>query len=200
MTAVLDEPKVQAREIDTGPQFKLPEQYELVLGEIREVGPMSIYAKEVAGVLNERMTKFLAQESQGRSRVEMACRIPLPEDASRIRIPDLSFFSRERWPQNRPVPFFGNPIDIVPDLAVEVISPNDEWEDVTAKALEYVRGGVKLVWVISPRLKQVYAYNANPSPRVYTESDTLDGGDVLPGFAVPVSSLFPPVEMNVPAS
>jgi Uma2 family endonuclease len=96
--------------------------------------------------------------------------------------------------------FFGNRINVVADLAVEVISPHDDWEEVTVKALEFIRDGVRLVWVISPRLKELYAYNTNPSPHVYTESDTLDGGDVMPGFAVNVGSRIPPVEMNAPAS
>ena len=157
---------------------------------------MSAYAAEVANILNEELVIFGRRTKLGRSRVELACTVPLPEDATRNRIPDLSFFTFDRWPAVRPVPFFGNPIDIVPDLAVEVVSPTDDWEDVIEKAYEYLRGGVRLVWVITPKHKQVYVYKSHDDVKILNATNELDGGDVLPGFSVNVGSLFPPVAVE----
>ena len=194
MTTLLDRPKVRKGDaFDDEPETKLPERYEVVNGEIVEVEPMSAYAAEVANILNEELVIFGRRTKLGRSRVELACTVPLPEDATRNRIPDLSFFTFDRWPAERPVPFFGNPIDIVPDLAVEVVSPTDDWEDVIEKAYEYLRGGVRLVWVITPKHKQVYVYKSHDDVKILNATNELDGGDVLPGFSVNVGSLFPPI-------
>ena len=198
MTTLLDRPKVRKGDaFDDEPEAKLPERYEVVNGEIVEVEPMSAYAAEVANILNEELVIFGRRTKLGRSRVELACTVPLPEDATRNRIPDLSFFTFDRWPAERPVPFFGNPIDIVPDLAVEVVSPTDDWEDVIEKAYEYLRGGVRLVWVITPKHKQVYVYKSHDDVKILNATNELDGGDVLPGFSVNVGSLFPPIAVEI---
>ena len=197
MTALLDRPKVRKSDaFDDEPEAKLPERYEVVNGEIVKVEPMSAYAAEVANILNEELVIYGRRTKLGRSRVELACMVPLPEDTTRNRIPDLSFFTFDRWPADRPVPFYGNPIDIVPDLAVEVVSPTDDWEDGLEKVYEYIRGGVRLVWVISPKLKQVYVYKSRDDVKILNATNELEGGDVLPGFTVNVGSLFPPVAVE----
>jgi Uma2 family endonuclease len=122
----------------------------------------------------------------------MLFRLPLPEDTARNREPDLAFIKSDRWPQDRPMPYRGNPVDVVPNLTVEVVSPTDLGEDVVAKAHEYLRAGVELVWVIFPRLRQLYAYTAvGTAPRLFTDTDMLDAGDLLPGLSVPMAALFP---------
>jgi len=77
------------------------------------------------------------------------------------------------------------------DLAVEVVSPTDRAEDVMEKVLEYFQAGVELVWIIYPRLQLVYVYESLIKVRGLTAADTLDGGNVLPGFRTPVAALFP---------
>lgn len=198
MTALLDRPK--NRKGDAEEPVKLPERYEVINGEIVEVEPMSAYAAEVTNKLNEEFVIYSRAKKTGRSRVELACSIPLPDDRTRTRIPDVAFYSYERWPAERPVPFYGNPIDVVPDLAVEVISPTDMWDDVTDKAHEYLRAGVRLVWVVAPKQQQVHVYTTPEDVVILKATDDLDGGDVLPGFKVNVGSLFPPVVFEpVPA-
>ena len=90
------------------------------------------------------------------------------------------------------MPTRGNPVDVVPNLMVEVVSPTDCAEDVLAKAHEYLRAGAELVWVVFPRLRQLYAYRAaGTAPVLFTAGDTLDSGTLLPGFSVPMAGLFP---------
>ena len=198
MTALLDRPKVrQGDAFDDEPGVKLPERYEVVNGEIVEVEPMSIYASEVASALNDELVVYGRATKTGRSRVEMACVIPLPEDTTRNRIPDVAFYTYDRWPADRPVPFYGNPIDIVPDLAVEVVSPTDIHQDVIEKVHEYLRAGVRLVWLVMPKPKQIVVYKSLTDNKTLVATDFLDGGDVLPNFSVNVGSLFPPVALEM---
>ncbi|MGL6097949.1 MAG: Uma2 family endonuclease, partial [Fimbriiglobus sp.] len=91
--------------------------------------------------------------------------------------------------------FRGNARDVVPDIVAEVVSPNDLADELIAKVREYLRGGVRLVWVVYPLAREAHAYwpGAN-TVRAYLADDDLDAGDVLPGFRTHVGDLFPPVE------
>ena len=84
-----------------------------------------------------------------------------------------------------------NAWEVAPDLAVEVVSPTDRAEDVMEKVTEYFQAGVELVWIIYPRLQLVYVYESLVKVRGLNAADTLDGGNVLPGFHIPVATLFP---------
>lgn len=92
----------------------------------------------------------------------------------------------EKIPDELPKDFLGQ----APDIAVEVVSPSDRMADVNAKVAEYLAAGTSLVWVVEPGRKTVTAYNADRSARLLIEGDELDGGDVLPGFKLPLSEIF----------
>lgn len=77
-----------------------------------------------------------------------------------------------------------------PEIVIEVRSKNDTSNEVRAKKEEYFDAGVLLVWVLDPDDQTVTAHRPGLSPRVFAISDTLASGDLLPGFAVPVSKLF----------
>lgn len=180
---------------------KLPDFYEVVNGEIVELPPMSDYAGDVANRLNLEVGFYLRTNHIGETGIERLYRIPSPEDRTRNRRPDMAYVSYERWPRNRPKPFTGNARDVVPDIAVEVVSPGDSADDLIAKAREYLRGGVRLVWIVYPLAQEVHAYlPASRSIRVYFASDELDAGDILPGFSTSVGALFPPTEPPSPTS
>ena len=83
--------------------------------------------------------------------------------------------------------------DVVPDLAIEVISPYDLAEESLQKIHEYLHAGVQLVWVVYPEERQVYVYETPTRVRILAADDTLDGGAVLPGFQLRVDSLFDPI-------
>lgn len=186
--------------IDPRPQVStLPEAYEVVRGEIRDSSPMSKHAKRVANRLKRAVDRYLDDHPIGECAVEVPFHIPLPDDATRTRIPDWSYVSFARWPADRPDSRTENAWEIVPEVAAEVVSPTDGADDLLAKVREYLRGGVRLVWVFYPQVQEVHAYwhGAN-TVRVYAADDTLDAGDILPGFQTPVGPLFPPLAPEAP--
>ena len=178
--------------LDAPPAVVLPDRYEVVNGEVVEAPPMSAFAGEIANRLRDELAYHGRATRQGRARNDLLFRIPLPEDGSRNRAPDVAFIAFDRWPESRLMPTRGNPVDVVPNLMVEVVSPTDFAEDVLAKVYEYLRAGAELVWVVFPRFRQLYAYTTiSTAPRLFTAADTLDGGVVLPGFSVPMVGLSP---------
>jgi len=178
--------------LESESELKLPDRYEMVNGEVVEIPPMSGFASEVANRIHKHLVRYEDASHLGRPRMDMLFRLPLVADQSRNRRPDVAFISFERWPEGRPMPYRRNPVDVVPDLMVEVASPTDDAEDLVAKAHEYLAAGARLVWVVYPRSRVVYAYESPTAVRVFTVSDDLIGGTVLPGFRVPMAQLFPP--------
>ena len=86
----------------------------------------------------------------------------------------------------------GNARDVVPDLAVEVISPSDLAEEIMDKLADYFAADVRQVWVIYPSSRIVYVYDALDKVRALGTADSLDGSAILPGFKLTVGSIFPP--------
>jgi Uma2 family endonuclease len=105
------------------------------------------------------------------------------------RRPDLAFVSAKRWSLKRAVPDTESWY-VVPDLAVEVISKTNSANAVATKIEEYFHAGVNLVWVIYPATSKIYVYDSPTSTRILQVGDELDGGAVIPGFSVPLSTLF----------
>jgi Uma2 family endonuclease len=103
------------------------------------------------------------------------------------RLPDLAFLSRERIPADG-VPY--GKWTIAPDLAIEVISPNDVWEKVNDKIHDYFAAGVKQVWLVALKHREVHIYDSAVQPRVLTENDELTNAALLPGFSCRVGELF----------
>jgi Uma2 family endonuclease len=111
----------------------------------------------------------------------------LGRDPDRLRIPDVSFISWERVPaEGAPEGFWPG----APDLAVEVVSPNDRAEDVHDKVREYLDAGVRLVWVVWPRRRSVSVHTGAAMAHELGPDDELDGGEVLPGLRARVADLF----------
>lgn len=105
--------------------------------------------------------------------------------------PDVMFFKMDRWqdykksnPDWRDKPFV-----LVPDLAVEVISPTDNYTDIHIKVRHYLADGVRLIWVVDPNDETIGVYEGD---RLTTlrRGDTLTGAEVIPGFSVPVGDVF----------
>jgi Uma2 family endonuclease len=105
-----------------------------------------------------------------------------------VRIPDLSFVRWEKLP-NHAIPREPIP-DLAPDLAVEVLSKSNTSGEMKRKLREYFEAGVVLVWFVDPVKRTVEVFTAPKQSEVLTEADTLDGGDVLPGLALPVKRVF----------
>jgi len=106
-----------------------------------------------------------------------------------VRLPDVAFVSAARLPGGKiphePIP------SLCPDLAVEVISRSNTKAEMSRKRREYFGGGTRLVWEFELQTRTVDVYRAADVPSVtLTAADTLDGGDVLPGFSVRLGELF----------
>jgi Uma2 family endonuclease len=112
-----------------------------------------------------------------------------PNRPKLIRKPDMSFVRFGRLPGERAP---RGDITIPPDLAVEVVSPNDLYDEADRKIGEYIDASVRLVWVVNPETQTVHVYHPDGTARRLRAAETLGGEDVLPGFAVAVSELFRP--------
>jgi Uma2 family endonuclease len=108
--------------------------------------------------------------------------------AGLVRIPDVAFTSWARLPGGKvpvdPVP------DLAPDLAVEVLSQGNTREEMDRKCSEYFAAGVRLVWIVDPKARAVTVYSAPGRSRAVREEESLDGGEVLPGYTLAARDLF----------
>jgi Uma2 family endonuclease len=169
------------------PDSEDSERYEIVDGVKVELPPMSVDSTRIATDLTTALNLFGVAQNLGKAYTEMLFRLPLPVE--RNRRPDVGFVPFSRWPKNRPFPST-SAWDVLPDLVVEVVSPFDCVEEARAKLLEYFRAGVLLVWHVLPTLQLVDVYEAPKRVTILTRDDELDGGQVIPGFRLPLRELF----------
>ncbi len=112
-------------------------------------------------------------------------------DPDRVRIPDVSFVSWERVPEDGPPEgYWPQP----PNLVAEVISPNDNATDIQEKVRDYLGAGVQIVWVVWPKLRSITVHLPDGSSRVLGVESDLDGGDILPGLSIPIASIFESID------
>lgn len=165
--------------------------YEIVYGKRVELPPMSIYSVRIASELHTDMNLVARQQKLGIVVSEALFILDAERDLRRR--PDIAFVSAERWPLDRDLPVEGD-WEVVPDLAVEVVSPHDLYRALMTKLREYFDVGVRQVWVVVPSEvpseRQVHVFDSLTQVRILTERDELDGGALLPGFRLPVATLF----------
>jgi Uma2 family endonuclease len=161
--------------------------YEVVNGRRLELPPMGAFPTRVASILDQNLGPYVKAKRLGRVDVEMLYR--LDEAGDLERRPDVAFVSYQRWPRDRPVPEDAA-WDVIPDLAVEVVSPTDRAEASLDKVREYFEAGVRVVWVIYPKLRVVHVFESFTRIRVLTGADDLDGGAFVPGFRLSLTTLF----------
>jgi Uma2 family endonuclease len=111
----------------------------------------------------------------------------LAEDPATVRGPDVAYTRGD------PAPYGGDPEGFIrgaPDLAVEVLSPSNRWTEVRDKIDQYFAAGARMVWIVDPRSKSVTVHPSADRSLTLGPEQTLDGGDVLPGFRLDVAQLF----------
>lgn len=158
--------------------------FELVDGTLVEK-TVGTYESYLAAVLVRLLGNFNADADLG---IVLGADGMLRLAPGLVRIPDASFISWDRLPQRR-IPSQAI-ADVVPDLAVEVISSSNTREEMDRKLREYFQSGVRLVWYVYPDSREVHVYNQPSASEVVVESKSLDGGAVLPAFRLPLKSLF----------
>ncbi|MBF2098476.1 MAG: Uma2 family endonuclease, partial [Gloeomargaritaceae cyanobacterium C42_A2020_066] len=103
--------------------------------------------------------------------------------------PDISFFSKERLRGVAELPT--GFLDGAPDLAIEVLSPGNTVDEIHDKLVEYFENGTRLAWIIHPSENYVLVYRSAQEPdRLLKSFNSLDGEEVIPGFALPLADLF----------
>ena len=158
-------------------------KYELVDGEVR-VSPAGARHEEVCANLIAVLRDFVRRSKLGKVFGSNLCYV-LP--GGNKRAPDVSFVAAGRFPADKAPTGFA---ELAPDLAVEVVSPEDRPRDVLDKVGEYVQAGVRLVWVIDPWKRGATAYRSLTDVSVIDEAGTLDGNEVLRGFRCPLAEVL----------
>jgi Uma2 family endonuclease len=161
-------------------------RYELVKGELRKMAPTGhkhgIVTMDVAGPLHQHVRENNLGAVYGAE-----TGFVITQNPDTVRAPDVAFVRRERIERAGNVKSYwiGQP-----DLAVEVVSPGDTFAEVEEKVAEWLEAGTGAVWVVSPKLRTVTVYRSLTDIVTLTERDTLDGGNLVPGFRLPISQIF----------
>ncbi len=161
-------------------------RYELVDGELKKMSP----AGQKHGRITVRLTEPLAKHVRASQLGQVYAAetgFKLKSNPDTVRASDIAFVRRERlevlgetegyWPG-------------APDLSVEVNSPADTVREIEKKVMEWLEFGSQLVWVVSSKLHTVTVYRSLTDIVTLTENDTLDGGDVVPGFQLAIAEIF----------
>ena len=162
------------------------ERYELIDGIPKERG-MGMKSSRVSGLLLTALNVHITPVNLGRAYPAQAGYRCFPGRPRTVRYPDVSFISIARMPDDADPDGF---CIIAPDLAVEVVSPNDEFEEVETKIGEYRSAGVSLIWIVSPISRTVMIRRLDRTCAELDETGTLSGEGVVPGFQVKVADLF----------
>jgi Uma2 family endonuclease len=160
--------------------------FELIEGELVEVSPSSGKSSAIGALITSLILGFVRERGFGYVTGENGGFI-LRSDPDTVIAPDVGFVQKARYPDGLPDRGY---LDVRPDLAVEVISPNDEPGDMRRKQRLYEQAGVPLVWWVDPKTRSVTVRQAGAEPVTLTQGDELDGGNILPGFRVSVSEIF----------
>jgi Uma2 family endonuclease len=160
-------------------------KYELVAGRLLKMTPPGGVHGAVAVRLGAAIAAFVDVNRLGIVFVETGFKLANNPDT--VRGPDVAVVVRNR------IPATGIPKGYwqgAPDLAVEVLSPDDLRSEISEKIEQYLETGARQVWVVEPSARRVTVYRPGASPQVLCETDTLDGGDLLPGFEYPIARVF----------
>jgi Uma2 family endonuclease len=187
MSTVLMPPETTAS--PSPPAIEPEGRYEVIGSQVVEKPPMGAFEATFASWLFELMAPFV--RSHGLGQMVSETLFDLRPEVDCDRRPDLAFVSAERWPIDRRAPRI-NAWSMVPDLAIEIISPTNMASELLVRVREYLQAGTRLVWIVYPLEEEVHVYDAaNPSHiRRFLKTEALDGGAVLPGFRLDLATLF----------
>ena len=163
--------------------------YELIEGELLTMSPPGGLHGELAYMIARYIGNFIEEHGLGTVTVETGYHPP--EGRHTLLSPDVAFLSSAKI--SRPLP--EKYIPVMPDLAIEILSPNDTLRQARRKAALYLRHGTQLVWIVLPAEKGVDVCRAVDGPGLNIEfvgqESSLSGEQVLPGFELKLELLFP---------
>jgi Uma2 family endonuclease len=176
-----------ARAVTAEELFQFPDSkyYELVRGMPRVCEPPGGVHGKIAGSIVAHLHNHVERLGLGTVLVEAGYVLQRGPDT--VRGPDVSFVSLARLPPEQIPEQF---IPGAPDLAVEILSPSSRWSEVEEKIADYFAAGARLVWVVDPGERRAIVRYPDRPPRVVAAGESLDGEDVVPGFALALAELF----------
>lgn len=159
---------------------------ELLAGEVRDMNPAGYLHGRIAMSVSAPLDQYVRKHSLG---VVLAAEtgFKISSSPDTVRAPDVSFVRRERVEEAGEVEGYWPG---APDLAVEVVSPNDSYASVEEKAASWLEAGTYAVVVVEPRTKTVTVRSSRTEIRIFTEGDMLDVGDAVPGWTILVADIF----------
>jgi Uma2 family endonuclease len=182
--ALANDPWVTADQLLEMPDDGL--RRELVRGEVRVMTPAGSQHGRLAMQIGIRLGAYVAEQGLG-TVYAAETGFKLASDPDTVRAPDVAFVTRDRadavgdtekyWPG-------------APDLAVEVLSPDDRYHEVDEKVAEWLGAGCRMVIVVNPRRRAATIYRSPSDVRLLTAAEEIDGGDVVPGWKLPLRELF----------
>ena len=164
-----------------------PPLFEVINGTEVDQPVMGVYEGVISSLLSRKLGNFAEEQNLGQVVSEVLFRLT-PGKSSMLR-PDVAFVAYDRWGQDQDLTS-GHGWDVVPNLAVEVISPTDLAVEVMTKVYEYLAAGVVEVWLIYPELRRVHRFGAGGAITCVGPEGILDGGTVLPGWQLALTELF----------
>lgn len=179
----------QRKQVTAGELLRMPDddfRYELVEGELRKMVPAGSTHGRIAINITTPLDQYARNEDLG---VVFAAEtgFHIASDPDTVRAPDVAFVRRERAEATGDIEGFWPG---APDLAVEVLSPNDTYAEVEEKVFDWLDAGTQMVLVVNPRKRTVTIYRSRDDIVVLTEDDIIDGGNVVPGWTLPVRAVF----------
>ena len=159
---------------------------ELIRGALSEIMVAGGQQAKTAAILVSLLMAFIRPRRLG----TLICTdggILVERNPDTVREPDVAFFAAGRLPLEAVVEGY---YEVIPDLVAEISSPNDRPAAVHDKIQMWLRYGVRLALELNPQTRTITAHYPDGAYKVFTENDTLDGGEVLPEFACPVRDIF----------
>jgi Uma2 family endonuclease len=156
---------------------------ELIDGEIVRMSPSGAEHGNVAMNLGAILRQFVKASGLGKV---FAAETGFKLAPRRVRAPDVAFVRADRLTGGVPKRFFEGP----PDLAVEVVSPSDTWQEVEEKVEDWLASGTRSCWVVDPKTRLVVVYHPGGQATRFDSKAVLTDELVLPGFSVPVAEVF----------
>lgn len=168
--------------------LRLPDdgqRHELIAGELRTMAPSGAEHGEIAATVVAPLRGYVRAHQLGRV-FGAETGFLLATNPDTVRAPDAAFVGRERAGAGRVTGYWPG----APDLAVEIVSPGDLYTEVEEKVATWLAHDTRMVIVLNPRRRTATVHRSPTEVRHLTETDVLDGEDVVPGWTVPVRDLF----------
>ena len=159
---------------------------ELIRGKVRETVPAGGKHGELGMTIGTALTVHVRPNRLGRV-AGTDTGVLLERDPDTVREPDVAFFSADTLPLDIEVHGY---YEVIPDLVVEIVSPNDRPQEIADKVAMWLSHGVRLVWAVYPSARTVAVHTSEGPSLIYTEDDELDGGAVLPDFRCAVRDIL----------